>query len=390
MPLPIYVNNDQPQQCVFHYYDESDSTRRRMLEAAWQRFSRRDPATNYTYAIKTRPTSYQMEVSADYLLPANTPAGRYRIETFIPGKYATTRRAIFSLAHNFRMEEGRLHHDEAVVVVDMSDQYDTWYTLGEVNVALNTSAESGRVRQYSLSNEDPPQMVSFGPVRWLALDRNPGAVDVQFDSPVGTESERDDKYPAGKVMYQRYPIWTGEWFDVNPFLSWYSYGYHTGADLNLPGSSGADKGQPVFSMGDGTVTYAGKAGTWGSIVVVQHPQARVRLPDGSLDDRSILSRYGHVDDIRVRVGQDVKRGQLLAHIGLAAGAVSGWHLHFDICYTDLLQHRPASWPSMSTVRSLQMAGRRETREYASAQAALKKEVISHYLDPLKFIQENHP
>ena len=45
---------------------------------------------------------------------------------------------------------------------------------------------------------------------------------------------------------------------------------------------------------------------------------------------------------------------------------------------------------MDTIRSLRYAGdRRDTRAYKSSQAAIMREVLNNYIDPLLFIRENH-
>jgi hypothetical protein len=80
---------------------------------------------------------------------------------------------------------------------------------------------------------------------------------------------------------------------------------------------------------------------------------------------------------------------LLAFVGLPAGQVSGWHLHFDVCYTDLLKSRPAHWPDMSRVRALQKAKVSvNSAQFRQAQAAVKREVVNHYLDPFQLIKDN--
>ena len=77
--------------------------------------------------------------------------------------------------------------------------------------------------------------------------------------------------------------------------------------LNLPGSSGADKGKEIYSIGEGFVTYAGRAGTWGNIIVIEHPEAKLILPDGQTGRQTVFSRYGHVDSrILVNKGQSCK------------------------------------------------------------------------------------
>ena len=371
MPGPITVLNQDPLNFSVIYYDNGDPAKRAALEAQWLTFDRKDPSTGQTYTIWSRPTSGTMDVTIDHTLPAGTPAGRYRIETFVPGKHATTRKALFTISHGFRTENGQVVHEEPLAVIDMYDVYDTWVSLGEFELDPIHYPLSGRVRQYGLSLEMPRAEVSFGPVRWSPLFAQPFG-GVRFDSPVGTDTERAAPFPSG-ARYYKYNVWDGQWFDFNPFLSYYEYGYHTGADLNLPGRSDADKGKPIYAAGDGTVIYAGAWGTWGNIVVVEHPDALVTLPDGRSRRQVVYTRYGHVDkDYPARTGQRVSRGQLLATIGLAAEAVSGWHLHFDVSYTDILKKRPGHWPSKD-----------------KSKPSIMKEVLDNYVDPLRFIKDNH-
>lgn len=369
----LYVLNNDPDNFSIRYYDNGDPEQRLLLEEDWQTFERFDPSTRELYQILVRPTNHVVEVAVDRLIPGDPQAGRYRIEVFIPGKRATTRRAVFSVVQDLLPgEEGETVLDDRLVLVDMSEIFDVWYTLGEYDLEPEKHSRIGRVRQYDLSREDPPEEVSFGPVRWVLLP-DPAAGLLRYDSPVGTAEERDGPFPTGRVLFRKYPAWAGEWFDVNPFLTWYTFGYHTGSDLNLPGVSGADKGEPVYAVADGMVTYSGRAGTWGNIIVVEHADGMVTHHDGHIERQPVYSRYGHVDDrIQVRAGESVARGQLLGYIGLAAGATAGWHLHFDICYTDALKRRPSYWPNTRNSRD-----------------TIKAEVLRHFIDPFQFIRDNH-
>lgn len=389
MPGTIFVFNDDPQYFAIHYLDNGDPDRQAVLQAQWQTFSRTDPARRQTYKMWVRPTNSALEVIVEHALPSASPPGRYRVETFVPGKHATTRQAIFSVAHNMhRSINGEVELDEKLALVDMYELSDVWHPLGEFQLDPGLHPKIGRVCQYDVSREDPPAEISFGPLRWVPLAVLPPN-GLRFDSPVGLPEERQGPFPSGRVMFGKYPAWAGEWFDVNPFLNWYSYGYHTGADLNLPGVSGADKGKPIYAISDGLVTYAGKAGSWGSIIVIEHPEAWVARPDGGVERQPVYSRYGHVEDqILVRAGEVVQRGQHIGAIGLARGATSGWHLHFDISYTDILKRRPAHWPDLSGLGSLR-GGSRESHGHESVRASIKRQVLSHYLDPLRFIQDNH-
>lgn len=391
MLTPVYALTDDDTLCKIEYWDNDDPQRRAALEAQWKRFTRQDPATGRSFQIWYRPTNRNLEVIVDHLMPPGCPPGRYRVEVFVPGKHATTRRAIFSVAHNFRFLNGVEQFEDPVTAVDMFDLFDVWHPLGEYDLDPVSNPLSGRVRQFDLSTEDPPAEAAFGPVRWTPLFSMPLPSGDGFSSPIGTQIERDGPFATGGVMFGKYPIWTGNWFDFNPYLSWYSLGYHTGADLNLPGPSHADRGQPIYAVGDGVVTFAGPAGSWGNIVVIEHPDAAVTLPDGTTRRQPVHSRYGHVEDrIFVSKGEPVKRGQFIASVGLPAGQVTGWHLHFDICYSGLLKTRPSHWPNLTEVRALQKAKVSPSNpKFQKAQLAIKREVIAHYIDPLKFIKDNH-
>jgi murein DD-endopeptidase MepM/ murein hydrolase activator NlpD len=265
----------------------------------------------------------------------------------------------------------------------MLELLDVWQPLGEFYLDPSQHPHIGRVRQFDLSREEPPREISFGPVRWVPLLVPPGQ-GLRYDSPVGTEEERRAPFPTGRYIFGKYPIWTGDWFDANPFLTWYTYGIHTGADLNLPGVSAADQGKPIYAVADGLMTYAGKAGSWGNIIVIEHPEAVVSRPDGEVARQPAFSRYGHVDDqILARAGEMVTRGQHIGYIGLAWGAKSGWHLHFDVSYSDIFKSRPAFWPDITGMRT------RPSDDYSRIRASIQREVLRHFVAPLKFIQENH-
>lgn len=390
MSQPIYVLNDDKKYFIVNYHTSEDTTRRSYLENQWRRFNRYDPALQETYKIWCRQTNPQMEVTVDRFLPANSLAGRYRIEIFIPAKYSNTRKAIFTITNNIHSENGQNQEENSMVLVDMLDLKDVWHPLGEFYLDPKLDTSIGRVRQYDLSLEDPPVEASYGPVRWVPLFSTPGK-KIRYDSPVGTSAERNGPFPSGRVIFGRYPLWAGNWFDVNPFLNWYTYGYHTGADLNLPGSSQADAGKEIYTIADGEVIFAGRAGSWGNIIVIEHESALVTLPDGRTRRQLVYSRYGHVDDrILVRTGQAVKRGTQIGFIGLAANAVAGWHLHFDICYTDLLKKRPSHWPNMNTIQALRMYNHEnDSRAVTSSQLGIMKEVLNNYVDPFRFLSDNH-
>jgi murein DD-endopeptidase MepM/ murein hydrolase activator NlpD len=86
---------------------------------------------------------------------------------------------------------------------------------------------------------------------------------------------------------------------------------HHGIDLAGP------MGLDVHCTGDGTVTIAhvSRYG-YGKEVVVDHGYG-------------FTSRYAHLDDIRVKVGQKLKRGEVVGILG-NSGRSTGPHLHYEI------------------------------------------------------------
>lgn len=97
---------------------------------------------------------------------------------------------------------------------------------------------------------------------------------------------------------------------------------HPGYDLNSGPTPDADVGQPVVAPEDGVVVFARQTGgTWGGLVVIR--------------GKDYAHRLGHVDKIRVKVGDAVKEGQQVAVIGKFPGMAS--HLHYDIVRPEFIQ-----------------------------------------------------
>ncbi len=91
---------------------------------------------------------------------------------------------------------------------------------------------------------------------------------------------------------------------------------HDGMDFALP------RGTPVLAADEGTIIYA-DTGDYGKTVIVQHAWGR--------------SYYGHLDDIAVRVGELVIKGNRLGLSG-NTGLSTGPHLHFGIKPDDNNEH----------------------------------------------------
>jgi murein DD-endopeptidase MepM/ murein hydrolase activator NlpD len=78
----------------------------------------------------------------------------------------------------------------------------------------------------------------------------------------------------------------------------------------------ADLGSEVIAPADGTVIYASERGGYGKTLVVDHGYG-------------IQSHFGHLSDFKTSVGQQVKRGQIIAAVG-NTGRSTGAHLHYEV------------------------------------------------------------
>jgi murein DD-endopeptidase MepM/ murein hydrolase activator NlpD len=85
---------------------------------------------------------------------------------------------------------------------------------------------------------------------------------------------------------------------------------HRGMDIASP------HGQPVVSPSDGTIVFAGVENGYGKVLVVDHGYG-------------VKTRYGHLAEIFVKVGERVKRGSRIAAVG-NTGRSTGPHLHYEV------------------------------------------------------------
>lgn len=99
---------------------------------------------------------------------------------------------------------------------------------------------------------------------------------------------------------------------------------HLGDDWNGLKGGNSDLGDPVYAIGHGIVVYARDARMgWGNVVIIRHAyweNNRVQAVD---------SLYAHLDAIKVRQGQLVRRNQIVGTIGTNRGMYVA-HLHLEI------------------------------------------------------------
>ena len=85
---------------------------------------------------------------------------------------------------------------------------------------------------------------------------------------------------------------------------------HEGTDM------AGSYGTPIYATADGVVTHAGWDNGYGRLVKIKH-------------DFGIETRYAHLSQLRVEVGQRVSRGDRIGDMG-NSGRSTGTHLHYEV------------------------------------------------------------
>ncbi len=99
---------------------------------------------------------------------------------------------------------------------------------------------------------------------------------------------------------------------MDPFV--HQLAMHTGIDFR------GSLGDPARATAAGTVTIAGWQGGYGNMVEIDH-------------GNGLSTRYGHLSEIDVKVGQKIHIGQIVGKIG-STGRSTGPHLHYETRVND--------------------------------------------------------
>ena len=103
---------------------------------------------------------------------------------------------------------------------------------------------------------------------------------------------------------------------VSPFTR--TADFHKGLDLSAP------IGTPIFATADGVVTFAGRypishSVSWwrfGNVVTIKHADRFITI-------------YAHCDTVKVKAGQRVKQGEVVATVGNTGWSTNA-HLHYEV------------------------------------------------------------
>ena len=101
---------------------------------------------------------------------------------------------------------------------------------------------------------------------------------------------------------------SGFGYRISPFTS--QREFHKGLDI------ATRIGTPIIAPADGLVVFVGREGNFGKMITINHGY-------------NLITRYGHLHKYRVKKGQHIKRGQIIAEVG-KSGRCTGPHLHYEV------------------------------------------------------------
>ncbi|MEH1937520.1 MAG: M23 family metallopeptidase [Nostoc sp.] len=152
--------------------------------------------------------------------------------------------------------------------------------------------------------QQDPKIVFVPGVNW-----SPNGVVTKSPLPTNTGTPNRASL-SGYPLAQVATIGLAYGWQINPATG--EVFFHSGVDLLAP------VGTNVLAIASGTVAFANDQGSYGKLVIINH--------SGGLQ-----SRYAQLDSIKVTVGQQVKKGDLLGTVGTSGKPTSTQpHLHFEV------------------------------------------------------------
>ena len=86
--------------------------------------------------------------------------------------------------------------------------------------------------------------------------------------------------------------------------------FHKGLDISAP------SGTRIVATADGIVTFSGRKGLWGNLIVIDH-------------GHGLVTHYAHAKKLLKKQGETVKRNEAIALVG-NTGRSTGPHVHYEV------------------------------------------------------------
>ena len=173
-------------------------------------------------------------------------------------------------------------------------------------------------RQLGIGGPVPPTVASMSETEVMAV-----STEVEVDRLLKLSEFELEKYAEVETSLIDLKDRLDHTPSIWPTKGWLSSGYgmrldpftgykemHRGIDI------ANHRGTPIIATADGRVASIGKNSGLGKTVVLNHGYG-------------FRTRYGHLHEIKVKRGQTVKRGDIIALMG-STGWATGPHLHYEV------------------------------------------------------------
>jgi murein DD-endopeptidase MepM/ murein hydrolase activator NlpD len=194
----------------------------------------------------------------------------------------------------------RVERRQSLAVGQMENRYES-----KTQQIRNVLTQLGLKPDTALATGGP-----FVPVKLASEDQSFGRALVRVNL------MRAEANALGNTLVKvplRKPV-TGEIDETSPFgvrMDPFAHeaAMHTGIDFR------GEIGEPIHATAGGTVTIAGWTGGYGKLIEIDH-------------GNGLATRYGHLSEIDVEVGQTVRAGAVIGKLG-STGRSTGPHLHYE-------------------------------------------------------------
>lgn len=206
------------------------------------------------------------------------------------------------------------------VMANIQNRDDNFYRvmmqMDPVGYSQRLAGLDNEKRYRELQNIPDAGLVKLLTQRLDLFERQLYAQSLSFDQLRATASKQKDKLAhipsVIPINIKDFTMSSGYGVRRDPIYG--SSKFHTGLDF------AAKTGTPVFATADGKVTEAGRQSGYGNCIDISHGYHYV-------------TRYAHLSEVLVKVGQEVKRGEMIGKVG-STGKSTGSHLHYEVRFKD--------------------------------------------------------
>ena len=191
--------------------------------------------------------------------------------------------------------------------------YRAYFEAKPISEDIRKAGFGGVNRYASMDGYDNSELIKRTAMKIDVLSKELVIHSKSLDEVIGLAKDKEKMLssipainPISKKDLRRFA--SGFGYRLHPILK--IYRLHSGIDLSAP------TGTPIYASGNGRIRKAERSGSYGNYVTINHGYG-------------YESNYAHMSKSVVRIGQKVRRGDIIGYVG-NTGLSSAPHLHYEI------------------------------------------------------------